>query len=201
MPEAGTDRPPSAGFARKVDQALPIWTARLNMITSVKLGLALAFERTEPRTMRRAHRGRKAALRDSRLVRHVVLVGGLYAAGIFAMQGCAMSRGHEAELAQAMAVKTLVVLKIFYLFHTRNLHGARLTLAAAQGVRAAWLALAVTLLAQVVCTYWPAARLVFNTGAMPALALTVILGLGVVPFALIEAEKQLRLALRAESGA
>lgn len=179
--------------------ALPITALQVlwvNMITSVTLGLALAFEPTEPGTMRRPPRERRAALMDGRLLWHVVLVGGLYAAGIFAMYGWGLARGHDLGVAHAMAVNTLVVLKIFYLFHIRNLHGASLTRAAVLGTRAVWLALAVTVLAQAVLTYWPPAQLVFGTGAIPLLELAVILALGLAFFALIEAEKQLRLALR-----
>jgi magnesium-transporting ATPase (P-type) len=183
--------------------ALPITALQVlwvNMITSVTLGLALAFEPTEPGTMRRPPRSRKAALLTGSLIWHIALVGGLFAAAIFGMHTWAISRGHAPEVAQALAVNTLVVLKIFHLFFIRNLHGTSLTRAAVVGTPAVWIALVVTVLAQLVLTYWGPAQAVFGTGAVPLLEGAVAIGLGVVFFALIEAEKQLRLSIRSDQG-
>jgi len=182
--------------------ALPITALQVlwvNMITSVTLGLALAFEPTEPGTMRRPPRARTAPLLGGAMIWHIVLVGSLFAAAIFGMHAWALARGHAPEVAQALAVNTLVVLKIFHLFFIRNLHGTSLTRAAVVGTPAVWIALVVTVLAQLVLTYWPPAQAVFGTGAVPLLEGVVAIAVGVVFFALIEAEKQLRLTLRPDS--
>jgi magnesium-transporting ATPase (P-type) len=171
----------------------------VNMITSVTLGLALAFEPTEPGTMRRPPRSRQTPLLSGALIWHVALVGTLFAAAIFGMHAWALSRGHAPEVAQALAVNTLVILKIFHLFFIRNLHSTSLRWDAAQGTRAVWLSLVVAVAAQLVFTYWPPAQEVFGTGNVPMLEGAVAVALGVVFFALIEAEKQVRLSLRPES--
>jgi calcium-translocating P-type ATPase len=184
------------GLALPISALQVLW---VNMITSVTLGLALAFEPTEPGTMRRPPRSRQTPLLSGALIWHVALVGTLFAAAIFGMHAWALSRGHAPEVAQALAVNTLVILKIFHLFFIRNLHSTSLRWDAARGTRAVWLSLVVAVAAQLVFTYWPPAQEVFGTGNVPLLEGAVAVALGVVFFALIEAEKQVRLSLRPES--
>jgi magnesium-transporting ATPase (P-type) len=179
--------------------ALPITALQVlwvNMITSVTLGIALAFEPTEPGTMRRPPRARSTPLMTGALVWHIVLVGTLFAAAIFGMHAWALGRGHPPEVARTLAVNTLVVLKIFHLFFIRNLHGPSLTWAAARGTPAVWITLAVAVAAQLVFTYWPPAQAAFGTGSVPLFEGMVAMALGAVFFGLIESEKQIRLALR-----
>jgi calcium-translocating P-type ATPase len=179
--------------------ALPITALQVlwvNLVTAVTLGIALAFEPTEPGTMRRPPRGRSVPMLTGDLLWHLALVGALFAAAIFGMHAWALARGHAPEVAQTLAVNTLVVLKIFHLFFIRNLHGTSLTWAAARGTRAVWVTLVLAVAAQLVLTYWPPAQAAFGTGAVPLLEGAVAIALGAVFFALIETEKQIRLALR-----
>jgi magnesium-transporting ATPase (P-type) len=61
--------------------ALPITAVQIlwvNLITAVTLGMALAFEPTEPGTMRRPPRPRDEPLLTGELVWHIVLVSTLF---------------------------------------------------------------------------------------------------------------------------
>jgi magnesium-transporting ATPase (P-type) len=168
----------------------------VNMITAVTLGIALAFEPTEAATMQRPPRARTAPLMSADLVWHVVLVGAIYAAAIFGVFAFATGKGYATELAQTMAMNTLVTLKIFYLFHIRSLYGTSFTWKAIRGTNAVWITLAVAVAAQLAMTYLPVMHLAFGTRAVPLADGLVILGLGVVFYVLIETERQIRLALR-----
>ena len=179
--------------------ALPITALQIlwvNMITSVTLGIALAFEPTEKATMQRPPRPRNAPLLSGALVWHVVLVGALFAAAIFGIFTHALDRGLSTEEAQTLALNTLVVLKIFHLFFIRNIHGTSLSWQAALGTRAVWLALLVAVAAQFAITYLPPLQAAFGTRPVALLDGMLIIALGVVFFVLIETEKQIRLALR-----
>lgn len=192
-------------IALLIGVALPITALQVlwvNMITSVTLGIALAFEPTEKATMQRPPRARGAPLLSGRLLWHVVLVGALYAAAMFGIFNWGIGRGQDVEYAQTLAMNTLVVLKIFYLFHIRNLHGQGPSWEMLVATRAVWITVAVALLAQIVMTYTPLMQIAFGTRPLQALDLAVILGLGVVFLALIELERQIRLAVaRPDSGA
>ncbi len=185
-------------IAIMIGVALPITALQVlwvNMITSVTLGIALAFEPTEKATMERPPRERKAPLLSGALLWHVVLVGALYASAMFGIFTWGIGRDYSIEHAQTLAMNTLVVLKIFYLFYIRNLHGTSLTLDALRATRAVWITLTVALSAQLFMTYTPFMQIAFGTQPLYALDMMVILGMGAVFFVLIETERQIRMAV------
>ena len=67
-----------------------------------------------------------------------------------------IDRGDAPELAQTMALNTLVVLEIFHLFFIRNIHGTSLTWAAARGTPVVWACVVAVTAAQFAITYVPA---------------------------------------------
>jgi magnesium-transporting ATPase (P-type) len=182
-----------AGLALPITAVQILW---INLITAVTLGLALAFEPSEPGTMRCPPRPRDAPLLTGELVWHIVLVSTLFLFAVFGIYAYALDRGHDQALAQTMAMNTLVVLEIFHLFFIRNIHGASLTWAAAKGTKIVWACVAAVTVAQFSITYLPALQSVFDTQAVPLTDGLLIVAIGVVFFALVEMEKQMRLAFR-----
>ena len=183
-----------AGMALPITAVQILW---INLITAVTLGLALAFEPSEPGTMRRPPRPRNESLLTGGLVWHIVLVSTLFLLAVFGMYFYAIDRGYSVVLAQTIAMNTLVVLEIFHLFFIRNIHGTSLTWAAARGTRVIWSCVIAVTAAQFAITYLPPLQSIFGTQAVPLLDGLVIIAIGVVFFALIETEKQMRLAFRA----
>ncbi|MEM7775403.1 MAG: cation-transporting P-type ATPase [Pseudomonadota bacterium] len=182
-----------AGMALPITAVQILW---VNLITAVTLGLALAFEPTEPGTMRRPPRPRSEPLLTSSLIWHIVLVSGLFLVAVFGMFSYAIDRGYPLALAQTMAMNTLVVLEIFHLFFIRNIHGASLTWAAARGTPVVWACVVGVTVAQFAITYLPPLQTIFGTQPVSFLDGVLIVGVGVVFFALVETEKQMRLAFR-----
>ncbi len=179
--------------------ALPITAIQIlwiNLITAITLGIALAFEPTEANTMKRPPRPRNEPLLTGELIWHVVLVSTLFLAGVFGIYAYAVDKGYAPELARTMALNTLVVLEIFHLFFIRNIYGTSLTWRAVRGTRVIWLCVASITLAQFLVTYLPALQQVFGTQAVPVWDGILIVAVGAVFFAIIEAEKQLRLVFR-----
>ena len=178
--------------------ALPITAVQIlwiNLITAVTLGLALAFEPTEPNTMRRPPRPRDEPLLTGGLIWHVVLVSGLFLAAVFGMFFYAVDRGYPLALAQTIALNTLVVLEIFHLFFIRNIHGTSLSWAAARGTPVIWACVGAVTVAQFAITYLPPLQAIFGTAPVPVFDGMLIVAVGATFFALIETEKQLRLSL------
>jgi magnesium-transporting ATPase (P-type) len=93
-------------------------------------------------------------------------------------------------------MNTLVVLEIFHLFFIRNIHGTSLTWQAVRGTPVVWATVTAVTVAQFAITYLPPLQAVFGTKPVPFLDGLVIVAVGAVFFALIEMEKQMRLALR-----
>ncbi|MCB1348340.1 MAG: cation transporting ATPase C-terminal domain-containing protein, partial [Maritimibacter sp.] len=78
----------------------------------------------------------------------------------------------------------------------RNIHGTSLTWAAVRGTRIVWACVVAVTAAQFAITYVPPLQRVFGTQAVTLADGLLIVGVGAVFFALIETEKQMRLALR-----
>jgi magnesium-transporting ATPase (P-type) len=178
---------------------LPITALQIlwvNLVTATTLGIALAFEPTEERTMRRPPRPRDAPLLTGELVWLVALAALLFVAGVLGIYGYALQRGYPVELARTLALNTLVVMEIFYLFFVRNLHGASLTWRAVRGTRAVWAAVLTVTVAQFAVTYLPPLQTVFETRPVALGDGLLVVAIGVLLLAAIETEKQLRLRLR-----
>jgi magnesium-transporting ATPase (P-type) len=195
--------PTSAGEAMTIVVALllgmtlpitPVQILWVNLITEVTLGLALAFEPTEESTMDRPPRQRNEPLLTGALVWHIVLVSLLFLAGVFGIYSYAIDRGYPLELARTMAVNTLVVMEVFHLFFIRNVYGTSLTWRAVRGTPVVWLTVVAVTVAQFAITYVPPLQLVFDTRPVPFADGLLIVGIGVALFAVIEVEKQMRLA-------
>jgi len=181
--------------------ALPITAVQIlwvNLVTAITLGLALAFEPTEDDTMRRPPRPRNEPFLSGALIWHVVLVSGLFLAAVFGIFAYATDRGYPVELARTMALNMLVVLEIFHLFFIRNIYGTSLTWKAVRGTPVVWACVIAVTAAQFAVTYLPPLQQVFGTTAVALFDGFLLAGVGVVFFAIIEAEKQVRLALRRE---
>ena len=180
--------------------ALPITAVQIlwiNLITATTLGIALAFEPSEPGTMSRPPRPRNAPILSGALVWHVVLVALLFMAAVFGIFAYAIDRGYPLALAQSMALNMLVVLEIFHLFFIRNIHGTSLTWRAVRGTRVVWATVIAITLAQFAITYFPPLQAIFGTQAISLRDGLLIFGVGVAFFAIIEIEKQIRLGLQA----
>ena len=179
--------------------ALPITAIQIlwiNLITATTLGIALAFEPVEEGTMKRPPRSREEPLLNAELIWHIALVSGLFVVAVFGISAYALDKGYPEELARTMALNTLVVLEIFHLFFIRNIYGTSLTWTAARGTRTIWICILVVVLAQFAITYLPALQHLFETRPVPLVDSLLILACGAVFFAIIETEKQIRLAVR-----
>jgi magnesium-transporting ATPase (P-type) len=200
--------PTNAGEAMTIVVALlfglslpitPVQILWVNLITAITLGMALAFEPTEAGTMRRTPRRRNEPLLSGELVWHIVLVSLLFLGGVYGMYAYAVDRGYSLDLARTIALNTLVVLEIFHLFFIRNIYGTSLTWQAVRGTPMVWATVLAVVVAQFAITYLPVLQGIFATAPVPLWDGVLIVGIGVALFALLESEKQIRLALVAPS--
>ncbi|EHL29984.1 cation-transporting P-type ATPase [Legionella drancourtii] len=196
--------PTNAGEAMTIVVALlfgislpvtPIQILWINLITAITLGLTLAFEPTEESTMQRPPRSRHEPLLSGVLVWHIILVSILFLCGVFGLYFHALERGYSEVLAQTIALNTLVVMEIFHLFFIRNMYGTSLTWNAVKGTKVVWLAVIIITVAQFSITYVPFFQKIFITESIPFTEGILIVFSGVLFFALIEIEKQIRLLI------
>ena len=169
----------------------PLQILWINLISSVTLGVALAFEPAEPGVMKRAPRRAAEGLVSSFTLWRIVFVSMLFTAGVFGIFGWADHRGYGVELARTMVVNTLCVLAMSYLFNVRYLHMTSFTLQAVRGTPAVIWAIAALALAQLAFTYAPWMQRLFDTRAIPWPDVLLILAVGAALMLVLEVEKWL----------
>ena len=165
--------------------ALPIAPVQIlwvNMVSSIALAMVLAFEPTEPDVMRRPPRPPSEPMLTPFVLWRVGLVSVLFAAGIFGVYRWALDAGHPADVAQTLAVNTLVAMEIFYLFSVRYLKAPSFTWAGVRGTPRVLAAVAAACGLQALFTYAPFMHTWFGSADLPLpwLAISAVVGLAVL---------------------
>jgi magnesium-transporting ATPase (P-type) len=176
------------GLTLPVTAAQILW---INMITAVALGLTLAFEPTEARAMRRPPRPAGQQLLSRQLWWRILFVSALMVAGTFGIYAWAMAREVPIEVARTMAVNTLVVMEIFYLFSVRYAHGTSLTWRGVLGTRPVLIGVTVVVSAQFTFTFLPPMQAIFGSRPISFGDGLVIVAIGVALLLIVEAEKRI----------
>ncbi len=168
----------------------PVQVLWVNMVTAVTLALALAFEPPEPRLMERPPRDSDTPLLTPLLVWRVLFVSAILVAGTF---------GHylwmtgytdvPQETARTVAINTLVVGQVFYLFNSRYILQPVCNFDGLFGSRPVLVAVAVLVVLQLGFTYAPPLQTLFSTTAIGAGEWLRIVAFGLVLFTLVELEK------------
>ena len=161
----------------------------INMVLTVTLGLALAFEPAEPGVMRRQPRAPGTALISPFMAWRVALVSVLFTIGAFGVFAWAMWRGFDVALARTMVVNTLCAMEVFYLFSVRFLHMRSFTWQGARGTPAVLWAIATVVVAQLAFTYAPWMQRLFDTRAVPWPEMLLIVAVGAATMLVLEIEK------------
>ncbi|CAM3022660.1 cation-transporting P-type ATPase [Legionella pneumophila] len=167
----------------------PIQILWVNMTCSVALGLALAFEPSEPHIMKRAPISIHEPLLSKYLVWRIIFVSILFSACIFIVFYWALWHGESIEMARTMAVNTLVLLEIVYLFSSRYIHGPSLTWKGMQGTKPVLVAIGLVAFLQLNFTYMPFMQEIFKTESLNLWSNVGIGAIGIFSFIIIEFEK------------
>jgi magnesium-transporting ATPase (P-type) len=169
----------------------PVQILWINMVTTVALGLTLAFEPTEPGTMQRPPRKSTDPLLSLLLLWRIGFVSLLFVIGAFGVFFYAIERGFPVEGAQTMVVNTIVVMEVFYLFSIRYIHGPSMTWQGVIGTPAVIAGVAFVIVAQLAFTYLPFMQRVFATRPIGLADSALIIGVGVALFLCVEIEKRI----------
>ncbi|RDI43372.1 cation-translocating P-type ATPase [Aquicella lusitana] len=167
----------------------PIQILWINMITSVTLALALAFESAEKAVMQRPPRKRKAPIFPALLLWRTLLVASFMMASAFGLFMFALQSHLNLDVARTLAVNTLVINETFYLLNSRKIKDSVLTKDGLFGSKAALGAILIVILFQLVFTYHPWMQAIFGTHAIGIVDWLYIFCVGIVLFMMIEFDK------------
>ena len=167
----------------------PVQILWVNMVTAVTLALALAFEPAEKGLMTRSPRQPQEPILSGFLIWRIVFVSVILVAGTFGLFLWEREHGADVELARTVAVNTLVMFEIFYLFNTRYLREPTLSRSGLLGSRPVLIASALVILIQLAFTYAPPLQHLFQTRSLDVAAWMRIVLIAASIFFLIELEK------------
>jgi magnesium-transporting ATPase (P-type) len=167
----------------------PVQILWVNMVTTVTLALALAFEPAEPGVMSRPPRDPRAPILGGAFLWRIGFVSVLIGGATIAVFLIEKRLGMPVELARTLAVNTLVCGQAFYLFNSRFLRESSLSFTRLFTNRVAWLAVGVLAVLQLVFVYAPFMHRLFGSTALELRHWLVPLGIGLAVFLLVEAEK------------
>ena len=174
------------GLALPVTAVQILW---INMVTTVALDIALAFEPAEDGVMQRPPRRPAEPLITRMLMLRLAYVTVLMIAAAFIVFEWELGRGVSLEAARTATVNMLVFGELVYLFNCRRFVASSLDWSGLTGNRVA-LAVAAPLLAlQLLFTYEPTMQAVFRTAAIDAQAWLLIAALSLAKFFAVELEK------------
>lgn len=175
-----------AGLAMPVTAGQILW---INMVTSITLDMALAFEPAEPRVMQHPPRPPSEPLVTRLLLMRVVYVSLLMMGAAFWVYQWELARGSSLEVARTAVVNMLVISEVFYLFNVRHFIASAWRWETLTGSVVAVWAVLVTLLLQALMTYAPPMQALFGTAPLDVWSWALIVALASAKFVLVEAEK------------
>ncbi len=141
----------------------PVQILWVNMVTAVTLALSLAFEPPEQNVMQRPPRDTHEPILTSHLIWRVGFVSVILMSGTFGLFLWEMEQGVSIEHARSVAVNTLVMFEIFYLFNSRYIIGSAFNWEGLTGNRYVLIAIGVLIIFQLSFTYLAPMQSLFGT--------------------------------------
>jgi magnesium-transporting ATPase (P-type) len=167
----------------------PVQILWVNMVTAVTLALALAFEPPERDVMTRAPRNPREPILSRFLLWRIVFVSTILSLGTFALFIYYREQGASVELARTIAVNTLVLFEIFYLFSSRHLIDSAANIEGIVGNRYVLYTVGLLVILQLLFTYLPPMQHLFGTVNLGLADWRNVLVVATSVFVLVEIEK------------
>jgi magnesium-transporting ATPase (P-type) len=167
----------------------PVQILWVNLITAVTLALTLAFEPPEKKVMQRPPRDPSAPILSSFLIWRIAFVSLILMAGTMSLFLWETTQGADINYARTVAVNTLVMFEIFYLFNSRYIIHSALNWEGLTGNRYVLIAIAILLVFQLGFTYLPLMQLLFGSTSLSIDAWLRIIAVSSSVFFLVEIEK------------
>lgn len=148
---------------------LPITALQIlwvNLVTSIALDIALAFEPAESDVMRRPPRDPAEPLLTGLLVWRLFYVSMVMFGGVLAVFSALQHAGADLDTARAAAVSTLVLFEIAYLFSVRRLASPGWDGLFTRGATPLWIAVGGVLTLQLAFVYLPPLQHSFGTAPL-----------------------------------
>ncbi|MCD7935760.1 MAG: cation-transporting P-type ATPase [Tannerellaceae bacterium] len=166
----------------------PIQILWVNMVTSITISFALAFEKIEPDAMSRPPRDPKTPLLTPYFLWRIFFVSVIIGGGTLLLCLLLLNRGLNPQIVRTITLSSIVIPQIFHLFNSRNIRQFALNKDFFSN-KVAFLVSAGLILLQLAITYFPFMNKIFGTVPLEARYWIYPFGLGLIVFILVEIEK------------
>ncbi len=183
----------ATGYVLPITPVQILW---VNMITTVTLALALAFEPPEAGVMQRPPRNPGEGLLTRFLIWRILFVSMIVVTGCFGLFLWYEEQGVSIEYARTVTVNTIVMFEMFYLFNSRYIYASVLSVQGLIGNPYILLCAGMIILFQMLFTYVPFMQNLFDTVSLKLYDWYSIFLVAFVIFILAEFEKILTKTVR-----
>ena len=171
---------------------LPVQLLYVNMVTSVLLGLMLAFEPKEKDLMQRPPRdGKQPLLTLPLMVRTGIVALVMLVGAMWLFHWTQHAGGESLAAARTTVINVIVFVEILYLFNCRSLSHSFLSTGIFTNLPAIYGAAGMVAL-QLLFTYAPFMNKLFHTAPISASAWLRVVAVALVAFVVVEIEKAIR---------
>lgn len=160
----------------------------VNMVTSVTVSLALAFEPLEPGTMRRPPRDPKTPLLGAYFIWRIAFVSVLLAGATLWLSIHMTNQGMPLDMVRTITMQTIVCGQAFHLFNNKSISNFAFNREFFAN-KAVFVVIGLLAALQLSITYLPFMNSIFGTSPIPAAAWGWPILFGVLLFAVVEVEK------------
>ena len=168
----------------------PVQILWVNMVTSVTISLALAFEKAEPEAMERPPRGADEKILNGYFIWRILFVSVLIGGLTLIMNLIMVNRGWSTDLVRTITVQSIVLSQMFHLFNSRTIRQSAFAVNPFSN-KMVLVVCGLLVFLQLSVTYLPFMNSIFDTVPLaPQYWLFPIL-LGLVVFLVVEGEKAL----------
>jgi magnesium-transporting ATPase (P-type) len=99
----------------------PVQILWVNMVTSITISLALAFERLEPGAMKRPPRSPETPLLSGYFIWRILFVSVLIGGWTLGLNMFLLDKGCSEDFVQTITLQTIVIAQMFHLFNSRSI--------------------------------------------------------------------------------
>ncbi len=178
----------TAIFGGLVLPILPVQILWINLTTALALGLMLIFEPKEKDSMERPPRAPHTPILSGELVIRIIIVSMIILGGVYGLFFYEQISGASLPEARTIAVNTIVMIELFYLFNCRSLTKSMFQIGMFSN-KFIWIGVAVMIGIQILFTYLPIMNDVFDSHPISIMSWLKIIGVATVTYAVIEMVK------------
>jgi len=168
---------------------LPVTVGQIlwvNLVTTVTLALAFAFEPGDPESMTRPPRPSSRGILDRSMVYRILFVSLLLVGAALLAFEIGLRWYGSVDVARTMAVTMIVLAEVVYVFNVRRLHASSLNTRVFTENRVALAAVGVLAVLQLGFIYAPFMQFAFSTAPLELTTWGLLLGLAVAIFLSVE---------------